>query len=335
VLTGVGVLTAFGVLAESYAYVGLVVRPGQMPGAVFAAWFHNWYWFPLLVLILLFVPMLFPTGRPLTPRWNWLYWSAVAVLTLMTVASWTSPTLTDGSIDDPAYAVPNPIGLGPAGTRFEDSALAGVLFGAALFLALCSVLSLIIRFRRSRDVERQQMKLFLYAVVLLAALPITESLGLHRFLPDTNLFFGIAIALPPIAIGVAVTRYRLYEIDRLISRTLTYALLTALLIAVYLGSVTALTAVTAPVTGDSPAAVAVATLVAAALFGPARRRIQAAVDRRFNRARYDAALTLDAYRAALRDELDLTAIAAGLQAAADLTVEPSRSLVWLRPETPR
>ncbi|HVM20388.1 MAG TPA: hypothetical protein VM307_10545, partial [Egibacteraceae bacterium] len=130
VLTAVGVLTAFGVLAESYAYVGLVLRPGQMPGAVFAAWFHNWYWFPLLVLILLFVPMLFPTGRPLTPRWNWLYWSAVAVLTLMTVASWTTPTLTDGSIGDPAYAIPNPIGVGPAGTRFEDSALGGVLFGA-------------------------------------------------------------------------------------------------------------------------------------------------------------------------------------------------------------
>ncbi len=329
VLAAIGIMTCAGVLAESYARLALVERPEPLAGAVLAAWIHNWYWFPLLVLIVLFVPMLFPTGRPLTPRWNWLYYGAIALLSAITVISWLKPTLTDGNLRDPVYEVANPIGVAGIGDM-EKSALGAALFAAVLVLAVCALVSLVVRFRRSRGVERQQMKLFVFAGFVMVALPVAEELGIERLLPESNVFFAIAVALPPIAIAVSVLRYRLYDIDRIISRTVSYALLSAVLLALYLTAVTVLTAVTAPVTRESPLAVAAATLAAAAAFGPARRRIQSAVDRRFNRARYDAARTVAAYRAALRDEVDIVALRSHLLAAVDTSVQPTGATLWLR-----
>ena len=333
VLTAIGVLTLFGVLAESYAMVALVISPGHLPGGTFAAWIQNWYWFPLLGLIFLFVPMLFPDGRPLSPRWNWLYYTGTLCLLLMTVLGWMKPTLTGGDGENPDYRIDNPIGVDAVGD-LEQSTHGDVLFFTLLALGLCALVSLALRFRRSRDLERQQLKLFLFSGVLMVVLPIGEEMGLERLLPETNLFFAVAIGLPPVAIGVAVLRYRLYDIDRLISRTLSYALLTGLLLALYLGAVTALTAVTAPVTGDSPLAVAAATLLAAAAFGPARRRIQAIVDRRFNRARYDAARTVEAYRGSLRDHVEIAALTTELLGAVDKTVQPIKTVLWLREAPP-
>jgi membrane protease YdiL (CAAX protease family) len=330
VLTAVGVLTLLGWFAESWATIAFVLRPeAGLPGAVFAAWIHNWYWYPLLGLLLVFVPMLYPTGRPLTPRWNWLYYAAVMCLASVTLLSWLRPTLTDGSLQQPAWVVDNPIGVSAAGD-IETSTQGAVLFAAMFFLAAAAIVSLIVRFRRSRGVERQQMKLFVFAGVIVVAVPLSEELVLRGLLPESNLLFAIAIALPPIAIGVAVARYRLYEIDRLISRTVSYAVLTVALVAVYLVAVTLLTTITAPVTGESPIAVAAATLLAAAAFGPARRRIQAAVDRRFNRARFDATRTVDEFRAGLRDEVDLAAVTASIRGAVERTLQPSNSVVWLR-----
>jgi hypothetical protein len=330
VLTAIGLLTCAGVLSESYALLALADRPeASLPGAVFAAWIHNWYWFPLLVLMILFVPMLFPDGRPASPRWNWLYRSAAVMLVVITFLGWAKPTLTDGSLDAPRYVVDNPIGISALGD-IEESLVGTVAFAVVLGLAVCAIVSLVLRFRRSRGIERQQMKMFVFAGALTVALPVIDAVGLSRFLPESNALFAIAISLPPLAVGVAVLRYRLYEIDRLISRTLTYALLTAVLLALYLAAVTALTAVTAPITKESPVAVAAATLLAAAAFGPARRRIQRIVDRRFNRGSYDAARTLEQFRAHLRDELDLESISTSVQTAMNGTVEPARSLVWLR-----
>ena len=328
VLTAVGLLTLVGVVAESYATAALVIRPG-LPGGTLAAWIQNWYWFPLLALMFIFVPLLFPTGRPLSPRWNWLYWTSIVLLTVITVMSWLKPTLTVGDGVDRAHVVDNPIGLAAAGD-LENSTHGDVLFGLLLAASACGLLSLAMRFRRSRGLERQQMKAFLFASVLMIVMPLTATFGLERYLPETNLFFAVAVALPPTAIGVAVLRYKLYEIDKIISRTLTYAFLTALLVALYMGAVTGLTSLTAERAGDSPLAVAAATLLAAAAFGPARRRIQAVVDRRFNRARYDAGRTVEGFRTHLRDELDLASITASMHHAVDNTVQPARAVVWLR-----
>ncbi len=333
VLTAIGVLTTTGVLAESYALLALAVRPSDnLPGAVFAAWIHNWYWLPLLVLLILFVPLLFPTGRPLTPRWNWLYRASVLILSMITLLSWVKPTLTDGNARRPRYSVQNPLGV-PAVGDLEQSTHGALLFLIVLLLALCAIASLVVRFRRSRGVERQQMKLFVFAAALIPALVIAEQLGLRRFLPESNAVFAVAVALPPIAIGVAVRRYRLYDIDRIISRTVSYALLTALLLGVYLGAVTALTTVTAPIADNSPLAVAAATLAAVAAFGPARRRIQSLVDRRFNRARYDAARTVDSYRNRIRDEVEIDALGVELVATVQAAMQPSRTLIWMRDGT--
>ena len=203
------------------------------------------------------------------------------------------------------------------------------VIAAALFAAAGSLL---LRWRRARGVERQQLKWLAYAAVMLVVVTIASS-----WLPDTlSIVMSTSMTLLfPVATGIAVVRYRLYDIDRLINRTLVYGLLTALLGAVYAGTVLVLGQVFGGVGGNPPSwAVAGATLAVAALFQPARRRIQAVVDRRFNRRRYDAARTVDGFSARLRDEVDLDTLSAELLAVVDQTMQPTTASVWLRPTGP-
>jgi hypothetical protein len=205
-----------------------------------------------------------------------------------------------------------------------------VLLGLLLVSMGAAVVSLVLRFRRSQGVERQQLKWFTSAGVLLFSWSIVDPV-LPEVAPFT-VFFGLTIALVPVAAGIAVLRYRLYEIDRLINRTLVYGLLTALLAGVYAGLVLILGQVFGRVGGEPPSlAVAGATLAVAALFQPARRRIQQAADRRFNRRSYNAATTIEAYSVRLRDQLDLDTLSAELLAVVDQTMEPTRVSMWLRP----
>jgi hypothetical protein len=205
-----------------------------------------------------------------------------------------------------------------------------VLLGVLAACMAASVVSVVLRFRRSEGVERQQLKWFTSA----AALMLLVQLATMTVLPDGvagDLLFGLSIALVPIAAGVAILRYRLYDIDRLINRTLVYAALTAVLGAVYAGLVLAL-GLLGGVGGELPSwAVAAATLAVATLFQPLRRRVQAVVDRRFNRRRYDAARTVEAFSARLRDQVDLDTLAAELLAGVEQTVEPTTVSLWLRP----
>jgi hypothetical protein len=194
---------------------------------------------------------------------------------------------------------------------------------------VAAVASLVIRFRRSRGVERQQLKWFTYAGALtILWLLVTESL-----IPDVlGEFFWLLVALVPISAGIAIMRYRLYDIDRLITRTLVYGLLTAVLAGVYAGLVLVLGQLTGGIAANPPSwVVAGATLAVAALFQPARRRIQQMVDRRFNRRKYDAARTVEAFSLRLRDEVDLDALSAELLAVADQTMQPTTASLWLRP----
>jgi hypothetical protein len=240
------------------------------------------------------------------------------------------PTL---KLQNGEFFIPNPVGLAGAPDP-EDGALGAVLLGVLAGCTVASVVSVGLRFRRSHGVERQQLKWFTYA----AALMLLANLVTMTVLPDgvaSDVLFGLAIALVPIAAGVAILRHRLYDIDRLINRTLVYAALSAVLGAVYAGAVLVLGLV-GGVGGELPSwAVAGATLAVAALFQPARRRIQAVVDRRFNRRRYDAARTVEAFSARLRDEVDLGTLSAELLAGVEQTMEPTTVPLWLRPSAVR
>jgi hypothetical protein len=229
--------------------------------------------------------------------------------------------------------VPNPLGIDGAEAAFKLlEAIGGLGLG---LLILVAVASMVVRFRRARGVERQQLKWFTYAAVLSVLLFLIFILtGLDTRTPSLLGYVIAALWLMaiPVAIGVAILRYHLFDIDRLINRTLVYGLLTALLGGAYAAIVLVLGQLFGGI-GDSPPswAVAGATLAVAALFQPARRRIQAVVDRRFNRRKYNAARTVEAFSARLRDEVDLDALAAELLAVADQTMQPTMASLWLRP----
>jgi len=288
--------------------------------------------------LLLLLLLLFPTGRLPSPRWRPVAWSLVVGVCLSLVPQAFKPgTLSKVPWDTNPFGVPalEPV-LGPL------EVLAGTLVIGGIIGALAS---LVVRLRRSRGREHQQIKWFVY-VALLGIVAIFL-LGPYLYLLSDQLpgghsgVFGALLEpwlLGPIAlattVAVAIVRHRLYDIDRVINRTLVYGLLTATLGLVYAGAVLLLGQVFGGV-GDNPPgwAVAGATLAVAALFQPARRRIQQAVDRRFNRRRYDAAKTIDAFAGRLRDEIDLDTLSAELLTVVDQTVQPTQVSLWLRPVT--
>jgi hypothetical protein len=288
-------------------------------------------WLGTLLGLLPFLVLLFPTGRLLSPRWRPVAWALGLVVGLYL----TARLLTPGPIDPHLAGNPqNPLGVESAeGLLQLVQTLTGV---AAPILILAVLASVVVRFRRARGEERQQLKWFTFVVA--AELVLIPGLGgvAEQVAPLLGglVIFPVSISLIPIAIGIAVLRYRLYDIDRVINRTLVYGLLTVLLGAVYLAGVFGLGQLLNPVTGESALAVAASTLAVAALFQPARRRVQAVVDRRFNRRRYDAAKTIEAFSARLRDQLDLDTLSAELLAVVDQTTEPTRASLWLRPSAP-
>jgi hypothetical protein len=281
----------------------------------------------MLTLVFVFTPLLCPTGRLLSARWRPV--AVTAALTTVVIIALTAlqPTLEVQGEED---MVRNPMGLGWVQDQ-GSTALGAVLLGLILVCAVAAAVSLMLRFRRSRGVERQQLKWFTYA----AALMVLFLLMTEYLLPDTGVidaFFGLLVALIPVSAGIAILRHRLYDIDRLINRTLVYGLLTVILALAYAVVVLVLGQLFGEVGGNSPSwAVAAATLTVAALFQPARRRIQQAVDRRFNRRRYDAARTVEAFSVRLRDELDLDALSVELLAVVDQTMQPTLASLWLRP----
>jgi amino acid transporter len=265
---------------------------------------------------------LFPTGRLPSPRWRPVVWAA----TVATVAVVVASALLPGPLEYLPGAR-NPLGMERAGRMLDLLAQVGfVVIAVAVFAAAGSLL---VRWRRARGVERQQLKWLAYAAVVLVVLLLVSD-----FLPH-GLFVVVVTSMAllfPLATGIAVVRYRLYDIDRIINRTLVYGLLTALLGAIYTGMVLVFGQVFGGVGENPPTwAVAGATLAVAALFQPARRRIQQVVDRRFNRRRYDAARTVEAFSARLRDELDLDTMSAELLSVVDQTMQPTTASLWLRP----
>jgi hypothetical protein len=295
-------------------------------GPVWVASVLTIWGYAILVGLLVLVFLLFPTGRPPTDRWRWVARAAVtgALLLMLMVALTSDPA-------DPAAAAPWAL-QGTAGRYVSRAVVWGsyAMFGL-VFVAMCS---LVLRFRRAGPVERRQLSWFLYATVVNAAfLVLDQTLAVLPPNLITAVASAVGIALLPVAVGIAVLRYRLYEIDRIVSRTVSYGLLSAALIGLYLLVVALLRPLLEPLTGSSALAVAGSTLAVAAVFSPARRRLQAAVDRRFDRARYDAARAVDAFAARLRDQVDLDEITASLCETVAATVAPGRVAVWLRTPT--
>ena len=325
IFSAIGLLTGTGFFAWQYAEYAYITRGSRLPGALLSAWYNNWWWNPTLVLATIVTVLVFPTGRLLSARWRPVAWLTAAITATTVALSAFAPTLDLGQ----RTKLRNPIGLAwipdPA-----HSALGPVLLGLLLVCTGAAVVSLVLRFRRSQGVERQQLKWFTYAGVLLFSWSIVDFV-LPEVAPFT-VFFGLTIALVPVAAGIAVLRYRLYDIDRLINRTLVYGLLTALLAGVYAGAVLVLGQVFGGVGGEPPSwAVAGATLAVAALFQPTRHRIQALVDRRFNRRKYNTAKTIQAFSTRLRDQLDLDTLSTELLVVVDQTMEPTRVSLWLQP----
>jgi hypothetical protein len=285
----------------------------------------GWVWLFGLGLCV-FVLLLFPSGSLPSRRWRPAAWAAGVGL-----AGWVLGNAFAPNIFTANQPTPNPVGLsGPAGQVCKIIAVGGV--GLIFATGLAAVLSLAFRYRRARAAERAQLKWLVYAgglilAALLAEIPAGLAVGGGDAASNLqNAMGSAAVALIPIAIGIAVLRYRLYDIDRVISRTVSYAIITGLLAGVYAGLVLLATEV---LRLSSPVAVAAATLAAAALFAPVRRRVQRLVDRRFNRARYDADTTTAAFAARLKDAVDLDAIRDDLASVVQSALEPAHVSVWL------
>jgi MFS family permease len=321
IFTAVGLLTTAAILAEGYTTYAYITHPGPLPGRLLAVWVYNWIWLPIGMLTVVFPLLLFPTGRPLSARWRPVIWLAVGVTVGWAVLGALNPSLAVS--DDRSVA--NPIGV--SGADPNTGLASTILNGLLQFLLAAAIVSVVVRFRRSHGVERQQLKWFAYAGALVV-LGMLSTL----VLPSLGNLPWVMVAALPVAVGIAILRYRLYDIDRLINRTLVYGSLTAILGLGYAGAVLILGQVFGGVTEDPPSwAVAGTTLAVAALFQPARRRIQAVVDRRFNRRKYNAAKTVETFSARLRDEVDLDALSAELLAVAHQTMQPTMAALWLRP----
>jgi hypothetical protein len=320
-----GLCFAAGNGAAGLADYGLTAHPGSVPGAIWFAWLSQWIWAPAIGAVVL-LALVYPSGRMLSTRWRPLGAAGAFVIAFLSVGSAMSPW--------PAGVFPAQNPLGIAGALPDTaSVLVALLTVAVVILA---VTSLVLRYRRAAGIERAQLKWFAYvAAISVPAVVVTTALygmtGAALIVANVAglVAFG-GFAFVPIAIGIAVLRYRLYEIDRLISRTIGWGVLTVILGAMFVGLVLGLQAVLAPFTGSNELAVAGSTLLVFSLFQPLRRRVQGLVDRRFNRSRYDAERAVDAFAARLRDEVDLDTVQGSLLTIVEATLEPTLSGLWLR-----
>lgn len=317
-------------LVNRYAMNALFIERAELSPVV--PWITQWLWIPAVFPATTFLPLTFPNGRLPSPRWRPVAWLAAITFVLELLPA---NALRPGPLVDPYSDIVNPFGLAGAVGDFVLLVGEGAVHFAWVAAILLTVAAVVARYRAAGSVERQQLKWLAYAAAL-QALTMTAIVVLQELL-GTRLAFdilgpliGVFGAGMPIAAGVAILRYRLYEVDLVINRTLVYGALTASLALTYWGGVVLLQQVLRPFTQGSDLAIIGSTLLVAALFQPARLRIQAAVDRRFYRNKYDAARTLEAFSARLRDEVDLEALADALQRVVVQTMRPTHVSLWMR-----
>jgi hypothetical protein len=329
IFCGIGLVVSLNSLTGSYAEYQLAggSASGRLPET--AAWFSSWSWTLWLYVPTTFLLLLFPDGRLPSPRWRPVAWGA-ALGVISFVAGYAlepGPLEEFPRITNP-YGVDSPI--------LDAIAVAGAILAGASMLA--SAVSLIVRMRRAGRVQRQQIKWLAYGGAVVVGAVFVGGVIAIWFEEVGISLISIGLLGVPIFTGVAIARHRLYEIDVVINRTLVYGSLTATLALVYFGGVTATQGIFRALTGQEQQpqlAIVVSTLVIAALFNPLRRRIQGFIDRRFYRRKYDAAKTLEAFSAKLRDETDLDALSEDLVGVVRETMQPAHVSLWLRPDTPR
>jgi hypothetical protein len=326
VLCSIGLSWGVAHFASEYATYALLAAPGSLPAAEAAAWIYSWVWVPGLGFIV-FLPLLFPSGRLPSPGWRPFAWFSVLLVVAGTIVAAFSPGPGVG------LSIRNPFGM--ASLLNLNEQLQALMF-VLIFVASAS---LVARLHRARGVERQQIKWVAYA----GALGGGASLPTYTVLEAVNLpWLHLAGYVPalvgilgvPTAVGIAITRYRLYDIDILINRTLVYGTLTATLVALYLVGIVVLQRFFVFLTGQqSTLAVVASTLLIAALFNPLRKSLQSFIDRRFYRRKYDARKTLERFSAQLRDETDLDTLSDDLVGVVRETMQPAHASLWLRPDT--
>jgi len=326
-LLGVGILYATELFAGNYSVYTLATNPGTLPGRGVSAWLTSWVWIAGGSLIL-FVFLFFPDGRLPSPRWRPVAWLVLIGAALAAAPFAFGPGPLEGSSE--GARVINPVGIeGSAGLLHLFERVSLVLL---VPISVALILSFFVRFRRARGDERQQIKWVAYGVALftLAIVVVTIWPSLDRSVVGNVLFLVGFLAIPA-AMALAILKYRLYDIDIVINRTLVYGALSLTLALVYFGSIALLQGTWIALAGQtSQLAVVASTLLIAALFNPIRHRIQAFIDRRFYRSKYDAAKTLEAFGASLREEVDLENLTGDLVAVVERTIQPAHVSLWLR-----
>ena len=321
---------------EEYALYALVTEPGSLPGGEGLVWLAALLGGPIVFTVFALVFLLFPDGRLLSRRWRLVVWlDLIAVVFLVAWAFKPGPLGNLGLV-----RIANPFGVEGLAALLGTLGMVGLFI--TLVVAVAGGISLVVRFRRARGVERQQLKWFAFSgVVFCAVFAIGPVLWYLPESPGTEwiwtVLFLLGASTIPVAVGIAILRYRLYDIDVIINRTLVYGSLTAMLVMVYFGGVATTQTIFRALTGQEEQpqlAVVVSTLVIAALFNPVRVRLQSFVDRRFYRRKYDAAKTLEAFSSRLREETDLDALNAELVGVVRETMQPAHVALWLRPELP-
>jgi hypothetical protein len=318
-------------ISEYYTIYG-VAQPGSVPFLVVIASLGNWLWAPGVGLLTTYLLLLFPDGRLPSRRWRPLAWLSGAVIVLLSVSFGLAPGPVASS---PTAGIRNPFGLEQFPWLLNA---AFVVLPLLLLCMLASALSLVLRYRRSGGEVRQQIKWIAFAASFMVLAYL--SLSISQFIGEPELLFSVvdlSFTGVPVAIGFAVLKYRLYDIDVVINRTLVYGALTATLALIYFGGVATTQAIFRFLTGQEQQpqlAVVASTLIIAALFNPLRGRIQSFIDRRFYRSKYDARKTLEAFSATLRDETDLEALNSDLIGVVRETLQPAHVSMWLPPERP-
>ena len=326
ILCAIGIGTGITDFSGAYTAYGMAKGHLPLPGTEVFNWLGNTVWPVNWVLFLVFLPLLFPNGRLLTRHWRIIGWLAAVLVLLSILTGWLS------------YANMELFGKGISADFW--SSLSGSFNLLVLPLTIAAIVSLVLRFIRAKERERQQIKWFTFGTAIMAMLIIGGVLVFND--PNSPIFaliFSFAIMLLPLSIGISILRNQLYDIDRLINRTLVYGILTILLALVYFGLVFGLQALARLFTGEVsqfPIVIVASTLTIAALFHPLRRRIQKIIDRRFYRGKYDATKIIANFSSTLREELDLTTLSKHLVAVVQETMQPTHVSLWLhKPEQSR
>ena len=327
-----GLVTSISYFCAEYAIYALLAQPDSLPAGEAMVWIVSWI-LPIMNGLQVFYILLFPTGRLPSAQWRWLGWLTVIYVVVGVILG----AFSSGALLGLLGPIQNPLGI----EGFSNIYYKAIIFIMGTLVTLAAASSVFIRLRHAVGVERQQIKWFAYAAAAYIsagtlAYPIPMVIDTPLWFERVGFALNIAfIPAIPIAIGIAILRYRLYDIDILINRTLVYGSLTLMLALLYFGGVTATQVVFRALTGQEEQpqlTIVVSTLVIAALFTPLRRRIQSFIDRRFYRRKYDARKTLEAFSAQLRNETDMDALSEDLVVVVRETMQPVHVSLWLHPD---